>query len=74
MHGNLELALLHNPIGYPAMAILAFAPVWLATDVLFKKTSLLQCYTWCETKLKQPPVLAFLLLLLGINWIWNLIK
>lgn len=74
LQGNWQEAFLHNPLGYLAIVALIAIPVWLIGDIMRKSTSLLRAYEMLETKLKRPLWLGMVLGLIGLNWIWNLLK
>ena len=73
-NGEFLKAFTTNPLGYLISIILIFAPLWMMIDVLAKKNSLLHFYKKLETYLKIPTYNVPLLLLLILNWIWNITK
>lgn len=72
--GDFIGALNLNPIGYIIAFIMLVAPVWIITDIILKKTTLLNVYQKVETHLKNPKIAIPLIILLIINWIWNINK
>ncbi|WP_107039781.1 DUF2752 domain-containing protein [Brumimicrobium mesophilum] len=67
-------ALNANPIGYLVAVIMLIAPVWVASDLIRGTKTLYVFYQKIETYLKRPKVAIPLILLVIINWIWNIIK
>jgi hypothetical protein len=72
--GNFVEALDLNPIGYIIAVIMLIAPIWIITDIILKNNSLFNCYQKIESHLKKPKFAIPLILLLIINWIWNITK
>ncbi|MCE1199011.1 MAG: DUF2752 domain-containing protein [Marinilabiliales bacterium] len=67
-------ALLINPLGILMMGAMIVLPFWVALDLIRKKETLYRFYLWCEIQLRRPRCYLPLLLLLILNWIWNLKK
>ena len=72
--GNFVEAFDLNPIGYLVAPIMLISPVWIISDVIFKKNSLFKCYQIIENHLKKPKYAIPLILLVIINWFWNITK
>lgn len=72
--GNFVEAFNLNPIGYLVAIIMLIAPVWIIADRIMRRNSLLNWYQKIETYLKKPKYAIPLILLLIINWIWNITK
>lgn len=72
--GNFVEAFGINPLGYIVALIMLIAPFWIISDVMFKNNSLLKCYQIIESHLKKPNYAIPLILLVIINWIWNISK
>ena len=72
--GNFVEAFDLNPIGYLVALIMLISPVWIISDVIFKKNSLFKCYQIIENHLKKPKYAIPLILLVIINWFWNITK
>jgi len=73
-HGQFELALWTNPLGYLALAFMLAIPIWIAYDLFSKSESLKNAYQQAEAKLKRPEFAWPCALLLLANWIWNIFK
>lgn len=72
--GNFLEALIINPLGYIVVVIMFSAPIWIAIDIITKRKTLFEFYQKIETYLKKPRYAIPLLLLVIINWIWNITK
>lgn len=74
LNGDFAGALLWNPFGIIIMSILVLAPIWIIYDILLRKDSLFRFYNRTELILKQKRVAIPLILLVILNWIWNIYK
>lgn len=72
--GNFVEAFKLNPMGYLIAMILLIAPVWIITDLILGSSSLFNRYQKMENSLKNPKYAIPLVLLVLINWIWNITK
>jgi hypothetical protein len=72
--GNFVEAFDLNPIGYIVALIMLIAPIWIIADIILKSNSLFNCYQRIESHLKKPKYAIPLILLVIINWIWNITK
>jgi hypothetical protein len=67
-------ALNSNPIGYLVAIIMLIAPIWIISDTIKRTKTLFDFYIKIETYLKRPKIAIPLILLVIINWIWNITK
>ena len=75
MQGEFIQAVLMNPLGIIAVALLIILPTWMAIDLIQKKQSLLRVYTHAETFIKtNKSIYIPLIALVALNWIWNITK
>jgi len=74
LNGDFSKALYFNPFGIVIVLIMLIAPVWILFDVATKKITLLKLYEQTEKILKKPKIAVPLVLLVVINWIWNITK
>jgi hypothetical protein len=74
LNGDFTDALLINPFGMLIMVILILAPIWIVYDVVLRNDSLFRVYNRTELFLKQLWVAVPLILLVILNWIWNIYK
>lgn len=72
--GDLIGALNFNPIGYLVSIIMLIAPIWIILDTMIKTKTLFGFYLKIETYVKRPKIAIPLILLVIINWIWNITK
>ena len=72
--GDFIGALNINPIGYLVALIMLVAPVWVLADTIMNKNTLFDLFQKIETLLKRPMIAIPLILLVIINWIWNITK
>lgn len=72
--GDFVGALFLNPIGYIVAAIMLVTPVWISFDFLMKKHTLFYFFLKMEAFFKKPQYAIPSILLLIINWVWNITK
>ena len=72
--GDFIGALNLNPIGYLIAIIMLIAPIWIIVDTIMRSNTLFVFYQKTETNLKRPKYAIPLILLIIINWIWNITK
>ena len=72
--GNFLQALRINPFGLIIASIMLMTPIWIFIDIVTRKSTLLEFYKKTEQMLKKPYVAISLILLVVLNWIWNIIK
>ena len=74
IHGEWREALLINPFGFVVACIMFFAPLWVLIDFITGKQTLFALYREIEERLKKPIYALPLILLVIINWAWNIFK
>lgn len=72
--GNITDALLLNPLGIITAIIMLIAPFWLLYDMALQKDSLYLCYKKAEKTIMIKWVAITLIILILINWAWNIQK
>lgn len=72
--GDIVRSLSINPFGMLLALIMIVAPFWLAFDFIAHKKTLLERYRQAEAILRKPFIAFPLILLVIINWIWNITK
>jgi hypothetical protein len=72
--GLFTKAFLLNPLGFIIALLMLVLPLWLLYDVLFKKGTLHYSYKQFETTLRIRWVAITLIILIVLNWIWNIQK
>ena len=73
-HGELLDSLYCNPLGILVAALMVIVPIWIIADYLTGSASFLRAYHFIEKKLLVKPYAITAILLILINWIWNLVK
>jgi hypothetical protein len=63
-----------NPLGYLFGLVLIILPIWILKDAILRSNSLFDFYHKMELRLRQPMYAVPLVLLILINWIWNISK
>jgi len=74
MHGEFVQSVLINPFGLIIAFIMIVTPFWILLDLVAKSQSLYNFYHKMEDVLKKPKFAIPLILLVILNWIWNIIK
>ena len=74
INGRFLESLYLNPMGFLIAIIIFFAPIWIISDMVTKSSSFLMFYSKMERYLKKPAFSIPLILLVIINWIWNIKK
>lgn len=74
LQGDWWGAFLLNPLGYLITAMLVILPLWILFDVITKQSSLFNLYQKAERISRRPVYAIPLILLVLVNWIWNIVK
>ena len=74
LEGKIKDSLLLNPFGILVAGIMTVFPIWILTDIFLKQATFFQWYKKSETIIRKPVVASVLVLLVLLNWIWNLYK
>jgi len=74
LQGDFWGALYWNPFGFILMAILVIAPLWILFDLVSRKATLFNFYTKAELFLNRKWVAITAVLIVLMNWIWNISK
>ena len=74
LNGDLAGALHWNPFGFIIVLILMVFPVWILYDVLSHRNTLFNFYNQTELFLKRKWIAIPAILLVLLNWIWNIYK
>ncbi|WP_396157718.1 DUF2752 domain-containing protein [Flavobacterium sp.] len=74
LEGKIIASLLLNPFGILLAIVMTVFPLWVLTDVILKKDSFFKTYTKTESFIRKPWIAAILILLVMLNWIWNIYK
>ena len=63
-----------NPFGFIIALIMLVAPFWIIGDILFRNNTLFYFFKRIDALLKKTKFLIPLILIVIINWIWNITK
>ena len=74
MKGAFFESLKTNPLGYIIVLILIVSPIWIIIDVITKNENFYLFYKKIEAILKKRNYALPLILIVIINWIWNITK
>ena len=72
--GNFIDSLVMNPFGIFVSSAMLLLPIWIVFDLLSKKQTLYTFYYKMEFVLKQKKIAIPLIILVIMNWIWNINK
>lgn len=72
--GNIVSSIQQNPFGLIVGLCMLVLPFWIGYDVLKKKATFYQFYLKAEAVIRKPKIALILILLVILNWIWNLYK
>jgi hypothetical protein len=61
-------------MGLIVAVIMSLTPLWTLIDIATRRKTLFEFYQKIETYLKRPQYSIPLILLVIINWIWNITK
>lgn len=73
-HGNFRDAFYLNPLGYLIIALLLIIPLWITADLITAKATLSTFYQKAECFIKQKQIAIPLILVILVNWVWNIYK
>jgi hypothetical protein len=74
IHGEVWKSLAMNPLGVIIAGMLSVTPLWILFDLAAGKQTLPVFYKRMEVFLVKPGIAAPLIVLVLINWIWNIVK
>ena len=72
--GDLKGSVAFNPFGIIASMALLILPIWVGFDLAIKKQTFYVAYNKMEAILKQKKIAIPLIILVVLNWIWNIYK
>jgi len=74
LNGDIVAALLWNPFGIIIVCFLVIIPFWILYDVLSHQNTLFNFYNHTELFLKRKWIAIPAIMLVLLNWIWNIFK
>ena len=72
--GDLIGSVAFNPLGIIVSLALLILPFWIGFDLATKKQTFYVAYNKMEAILKQKKIAIPLIILVVLNWIWNIYK
>lgn len=72
--GDISEVFQQNILGFIIAPTLLILPFWLFWDFISKKSTLLSAYLYIENVIRKPPIAVLLVILVLINWVWNITK
>ncbi len=72
--GNYFNSLYLNPLGFIILFFMMCIPSWITFDVILKKNTFYIFYKKAEFYIKKPTIALPLIILIFINWMWNIYK
>lgn len=74
LNGRFIESLVLNPIGIVVAIIMIIFPIWILIDIIFKKETFYFWYKKTEVTIRKPWLASILIVLVLLNWIWNIYK
>ena len=74
LQGNFGASLQMNPFGIIVAILMVISPVWILFDVITKKETFYFWYKKAEGTIRKPWLASILIVLVLLNWIWNIYK
>ena len=74
LKGQLIESVLVNPFGILVAIIMTIFPIWVLMDVVLKKDTFFHSYKRTEVIISTKWLALFLIILVILNWIWNIHK
>lgn len=72
--GQIVKSINQNPFGLIVGFCMLVIPFWIGYDLIGKKATFYQFYLKTESITRKPKIAIVLILLVILNWIWNLYK
>lgn len=74
LKNNWMASLQMNPFGIVVAILMVVLPLWIVFDFIAKKESFFNCYPKAEAIIRTKWLAVFLIVLVVLNWIWNINK
>lgn len=74
LQGKIIESIALNPFGIVVALLMTVVPFWILIDVIFKKECFYFWYKKTEETIRKPWLAIILILLVLLNWIWNIYK
>ncbi|WP_348798159.1 DUF2752 domain-containing protein [Flavobacterium adhaerens] len=73
-NGEISKSLWLNPFGILVAAIMIVSPIWIVWDWITNRQSFYNFYLKVEYYIKKKQIAIPLIVLVIINWVWNIYK
>lgn len=73
-NGEIVKSLFMNPFGIMVALIMIVSPVWIMWDFIRKEQSFFEFYGKAENLIRKKIIAISLIVLVILNWIWNIYK
>ena len=74
LQGDIVASFLMNPFGIIVALFMVIAPIWILFDIITKKETFFFWYKKTEEIIRIKWIAIPLILLVLLNWIWNIYK
>ncbi len=74
LHGDLLGGIYWNPLGFIIFTVLIIAPFCIGYDLILRRSTLFDFFLLFERTLRRKWVAIPAILLILLNWIWNIVK
>ena len=74
LEGKIIESVLINPFGIIVAIMMTLFPLWILKDIILKKDSFFRWYKKTEATIRKPWLAVILIILVLLNWIWNIYK
>lgn len=72
--GEIMNAIWINPLGILVVPFIILMPIWVIYDLLLNKDGLYRMYLSFEANITKPIVRNSLIIVIVMNWTWNIVK
>lgn len=73
-YGDFLTSLYLNPFGIIVAGIMVICPIWIAFDFFKNTQTFYDFYLKMESKIRTRKILFLLVILVLLNWFWNIYK
>ncbi len=74
LNGEFVKSMQLNPFGIVVVLLMGAIPLWILADIILKKDTFYYWYKKIETVIRKPIFATILILIVVLNWIWNIYK
>ncbi|HWR93793.1 MAG TPA: DUF2752 domain-containing protein [Flavobacterium sp.] len=74
LQGEIIQSFLINPLGIIVALMMIVFPLWILWDIILKKDSFFKMFQKAEKIIQKPWLAIVLIVLIILNWVWNIKK